>query len=31
LREKCDLKTEEIGHALLTPAPALAQRIVQEP
>jgi RNA polymerase sigma-70 factor (ECF subfamily) len=29
LREVCDLKTEEIGHAFLTPAPTLAQRIVR--
>ncbi len=29
LREVCDLKTEEIAHAFLTPAPTLAQRIVR--
>ena len=29
LREVCDLKTEEIAHAYLTPAPTLAQRIVR--
>jgi RNA polymerase sigma-70 factor (ECF subfamily) len=29
LREVCGLKTEEIAHAFLTPAPALAQRIVR--
>ena len=29
LREICDLKTEEIAHAFLTPAPTLAQRIVR--
>jgi RNA polymerase sigma-70 factor (ECF subfamily) len=29
LREVCGLKTEEIAHAFLTPAPTLAQRIVR--
>jgi len=29
LREVCGLKTEEIAHAYLTPAPTLAQRIVR--
>src|SRR5258706_154078 len=29
LREVCDLKTEEIAHAFLSPAPTLAQRIVR--
>ena len=29
LREVCDLKTEEIARAFLTPAPTLAQRIVR--
>jgi RNA polymerase sigma-70 factor (ECF subfamily) len=29
LREVCALKTEEIAHAFLTPAPTLAQRIVR--
>ena len=29
LREVCDLTTEEIAHAFLTPAPTLAQRIVR--
>src|SRR5688572_15662310 len=29
LREICDLKTEEIAHAFLTPAPTIAQRIVR--
>src|SRR5436190_7994456 len=29
LREVCDLKTEEIAHAFLAPAPTLAQRIVR--
>ena len=29
LREVCDLKTEEIAHAFLTPAPTIAQRIVR--
>src|SRR3954471_24885735 len=29
LREVCELKTEEIAHAFLTPAPTLAQRIVR--
>ena len=29
LREVCGLTTEEIGHAFLTPAPTLAQRIVR--
>ncbi|MEO8717145.1 MAG: RNA polymerase sigma factor [Burkholderiales bacterium] len=29
LREVCGLKTEEIAHAFLSPAPALAQRIVR--
>src|SRR5687767_8872552 len=29
LREVCGLKTEEIGHAFLTPAPTIAQRIVR--
>jgi RNA polymerase sigma-70 factor (ECF subfamily) len=29
LREVCDLKTEEIASAFLTPAPTLAQRIVR--
>ncbi len=29
LREVCDLKTEEIAHAYLAPAPTLAQRIVR--
>lgn len=29
LREVCDLTTEEIGSAFLTPAPTLAQRIVR--
>jgi RNA polymerase sigma-70 factor (ECF subfamily) len=29
LREVCDLKTEEIAHAFLTPPPTLAQRIVR--
>ena len=29
LREVCDLKTEEIAHAFLVPAPTLAQRIVR--
>jgi RNA polymerase sigma-70 factor (ECF subfamily) len=29
LREVCGLKTEEIAHAFLTPAPTIAQRIVR--
>src|SRR4029450_12652360 len=29
LREVCGLRTEEIAHAFLTPAPTLAQRIVR--
>ena len=29
LREVCDLTTEEIAHAFLTPVPTLAQRIVR--
>jgi RNA polymerase sigma-70 factor (ECF subfamily) len=29
LREVCDLTTEEIAHAFLTPAPTMAQRIVR--
>src|SRR3954467_1754728 len=29
LREVCGLKTEEIAHAFLTPAPTLAQRVVR--
>jgi len=29
LREVCGLTTEEVGHAFLTPAPTLAQRIVR--
>src|SRR5213075_630589 len=29
LREVCDLRTEEIANAFLTPAPTLAQRIVR--
>ena len=29
LREVCDLRTEEIAHAFLSPAPTLAQRIVR--
>jgi RNA polymerase sigma-70 factor (ECF subfamily) len=29
LREVCSLKTEEIAHAFLTPAPTVAQRIVR--
>ncbi len=29
LREVCGLKTEEVAHAFLTPAPTLAQRIVR--
>ena len=29
LREVCGLTTEEIGHAFLTPAPTIAQRIVR--
>src|SRR6185436_21044965 len=28
-REVCGLRTEEIAHAFLTPAPTLAQRIVR--